>query len=422
MQTESVKAETSKIAYLSGEEFSISLTFVAPPKYLLDVVNVSIDLQKVERGRNQFTFGFGTNPTIVGNVLTVKQRLSSDIAQGLYYVGGVILCMKDDSNPVQHRVAFAPVFFLIQTILDRPCSKLDLIKIISFAEDERRSYTNHAFETPRSKSAVSDRKEFSVVVFGVGCLLHSPQQLEGLVITPLGLGMSHDRLHKIVNVALSKLDFEPLKFDPEMEKQFESQTPTVMVSYPTVFAADYSDALDFCRDHSSLLFEYLGLDRGQKPKEFACFATEIGTCQRWHMYLMPWYKGNLISDFNPSSTANLIEKTLPKVQGNPFLRLIVRTYSDATAEENPGFALLRYWTVLELLGDKYVEHDVEIKHPNGERILNLNGKPETTKTKSGRVYQYILSSGSFVHSGAYTEEGIQKTFMIGADESHPGFT
>jgi hypothetical protein len=81
-------------------------------------------------------------------------------------------------------------------------------------------------------------------------------------------------------------------------------------------------------------------------------AFEYGSNQRWHLYEMPGYKGNLISDFNPVSTANQIERLLPRLQVDSFARLLMKTYAEATAEGDYGFSLLRYWSILELVGDK----------------------------------------------------------------------
>jgi hypothetical protein len=68
------------------------------------------------------------------------------------------------------------------------------------------------------------------------------------------------------------------------------------------------------------------LDRGQMPREFACFALEYDSNARWHMYSMPAYRGNLIANFNPVSTANAVERLLPKLESDPFVRLLANTH------------------------------------------------------------------------------------------------
>ena len=230
-------------------------------------------------------------------------------------------------------------------------------------------------------------------------------------------------MHEIVNTVLEREGTEVLKFSKETERQLESSTPTFLVSYTRVEAVDHNDALDHCRSHANLLFQILGLDRGQMPREFACLAFEYGTNHRWHLYQMPGYRGNLISDFNPVSTANRIEQLLPKLQADPFARLLTKTYADATAEEEYGFALLRYWSVMELLADKHIAKDGSpLTHPNGSQILNAKGKPETTNSKHGRVYAYILANGVYKSHGTYMENGKKKNYIIGGDSTHPGYT
>ena len=187
-------------------------------------------------------------------------------------------------------------------------------------------------------------------------------------------------------------------------------------------AVDHKDALDHCRYHSTLLCELLGLDRGQKPREFACVAYEYGGPHYWRIFQQPWYRGNLAADFNPVSTANMIERVVPKLQATPFLRFLLKTYADATAEEDPDFALLRFWSVLELLADKYVLPGACIRNPDGSLILNAKGNPETTDPKHCRVYQYVLSAGSYAQSGIYEHGGVQKKYMVGADPTHPGYS
>ena len=159
------------------------------------------------------------------------------------------------------------------------------------------------------------------------------------------------------------------------------------MSYTTVVAVDHMDALDHCRSHANLLFQILGVDRGQMPREFARVAFEHGSNQGWHSFETPWYRGNHISGFNPSSTANQIQRLLPKLQSDPFARLLISTYADATAETEYGFSLLRCCSVMELIADKSIANDgTPLAHPDGAPILNARGNPETTGSKHGRVY------------------------------------
>lgn len=55
-------------------------------------------------------------------------------------------------------------------------------------------------------------------------------------------------------------------------------------------------------------------------------------------------------------------------------------------------------------------------HPNGHSILNLKGNPETTKSKHGRVYQYILQNGGFTTIHSYQDNGANQTIIVAGDE------
>ena len=153
------------------------------------------------------------------------------------------------------------------------------------------------------------------------------------------------------------------------------------------------------------------------PREFASVAMELGTNSRWHTFSMPGYRGNLVADFNPVSTANEIDRLLPKLQSDPFARLLVSTYGDATAEADYGFALLRFWSVLELIADRQFAKGVKLSHPNGLPNPRPKGQPETTDSKHGRVYSLILAQGAFLEHGT----GGQGTYIIGGDASRPGY-
>jgi hypothetical protein len=144
----------------------------------------------------------------------------------------------------------------------------------------------------------------------------------------------------------------------------------------------------------------LGLIRGQKPREFATYGAELGTARRWHRYSVPGYRGNLISDIDPAATGARIEQLLSKVAKNPFARLLTSTFADATAEHDPGFALLRYWAVLEMVADRKVPRStLALMLPDGTPIFNEKGEPETTRSKVGRVYKYVVDGGAYDQFG-----------------------
>lgn len=421
---EIVEACLAKSSYLAGDEVRLLLR-CSPQSEIrfAQVTNISVDIHRIEIARNQFAFGFGANPNSSGDVQEVRQTIPREFSPGFYLIAGATFCWETTSGqPTQERVRFRPICFAVQTILERPFTAQQVLTAVDNLMVERRSYVEHEIQTDQVRQSKVGGKQFVVHVFGVGCLIHAHQQLQGCSIIPLNMGLSHKRMLEIVNISLARLGIDELPFSAEFEEQFQRSTPTVLVSYDTVCATDHDDAMRHCSAHANQIFSLLGLDRGQKPREFACFATEYGTTQRWHYFHQPWYRGNLVSDFNPVAVANLIERCLPKLQAQPFLRLLVSTFADATSEENQGFALLRYWAVMELMADRHVHGEFAVTHPNGVPILKPSGKPEHTGAKVARVYQYILDSGAFVETISHTQNGIQLQCIIGGDATQPGYT
>ncbi len=408
-------AELNRKSFLPGDTVRLTLHLGSSFGDLDAITNVSVDFFRVERERNQFAFGFGSTPKRSSQTeLTVSQTIPMDFRVGLYFVQRVIITFGDEvgRNEV---VWFEPVFFAIQNVLEQRVDQPRLQRMVRDMEVERSRYVNAPIKTEAIQNTHTPPKSFRVLIFGVGCLIHGYQQLEGYCVRPLGMGLTHSRMHEIVNAALTDEGLSTLPFMQETESQFARSTPTFLVSYASVLAIDHVDALEHCRSHSALLFQILGLDRGQMPREFACMAAEMGTSNQWHLFHLPGYRGNLIADFNPAATGNQIERLLPRLQGNPFGRLIVSTFADATAEQDLGFALLRCWAVLELIADRKIPRNgTRLQHPDGTAILNSKGNPETTNSKLGRVYSYILSTNAFRQQGASAlPDGTHQGYSVG---------
>ena len=386
---------------------------------MASVSNVSVDLFRAEIKRNQFVFGFGSKPNVSGDVLTVTQKLTAELGPGLYVLSSATLCWNNELEK-NAAVRFNPVFFAIIAGDDFAPDRAALTKMIEHVSAERRAHAQKPILTTASDDPVSG-KRFRILILGVGCLLHTSQQLEGFVIVPLGRGFSYGRMLEIVNQTLKSGAIRQLNFDPQLELQHEQATPAFLIDYFCVVGRDHSDALDHCRKHADLMFDLLALDRGHKPREFFCMAIDHATGNAWHLFLLPGYRGNLVCDFNPVSTANLIETVTPRLERHPFLRLLVRSYAEATAERDEGIALLRAWTVMELLADREILEGQAISHPNGTPILRQDGKPKTTKAKEARVYEFIRRTGVYEGHFSSNIDGIERRFLLGADESHPGF-
>ena len=423
-QLKALHAETSQVSYLPGENFILRVQLDAPISCISDITNVSIDLHRVDAQRNQCVFGFGTTPDIVGMHLVVTQKLPAGISPGLHLVAGASLCWGEDGARIQ-KISFDPIFFLIREPDALPAAPPDVAAAVENMQNARRAYAHKTIVTPAaSKTAATAPTAYRVLIFGIGCLLDAPQQLEGFTLTPLGRGLSYASLHDIVNQRLDAYQLH-IPFDPQLNGQYEHATPTFVLEYWRVIAADASDALQHCRTHANLVFDLLGLARGQTPQAFCCLAIDHASAQIAHYFSVPWYRGNLLSAFNPATTANLIEHATPRLQHDPFLRMLVRAYAQATADEDENVTLLRCWSVLELLADRAIKEGQPSFHLDGQPILHRNGKQANTGSKSARVYELTRQSGIGYPSISYgyrLADGAETRLLMGGDETHPGYT
>ena len=389
-----IQASVVQASYLPGEILGLTLRFDSATTDLHSISNISVDLHRLDRERNQLVFGFGAVPTIEVSSIVISQALPVDLRCGLYLINCAVLVFGNSPGAEQRRVAFKPTIFAVRATSEEPYSAKELVFRIDEIERLRSEYAHRVIKTELAEARASNAR-FRVTIFGVGCLLHTRQQLEGYSISPIGRGLSHRRMHDIVNTVLQSEGTGPIEFDLQAEAHFEKTTPTFMVSFESVDAIHKEDALDHCRLHTNHVFQILGLEHGQMPREFAALVLKYGSPEYLLSFQMPGYRGNLISDFDPVSTANKIERLLPKLKSTPFLRLLAKTFADATAETDRGFSLLRYWAVLELLAKKHVEKGQCIRHPDRKLILKANGDPETTTSTRCRVYAYILANNTF---------------------------
>lgn len=412
-------AQLAETALVPGAQFTLKVHFAAPYPELATLEGAGADLFRIEKARNQFAFGFGANAEVVDNTLTISQKLPEDLPVGLYVVGAVKLNLPKFNHQA---VPFPRIFFQVHGHQEQALSSKALAAKIQQLSAEREAHAHKQIQTPKVEAGQQGRP-FRVLIFGVGCLLHAPQPLEGFVIVPLRKGFSYGNMLRIVNNGLWQLGIKQFDLDPQVEMQHEQATPTFLIEYWKVLGVDHADALDHCRRHADLMFDLLGFERGQKPREFFCMALEFEGPHRWHLFSFPGYRGNLVSDFNPVATANLIETVTPKLQSNPFLRLLVRSYAEATAEEDLGIALLRAWTVLELLADREIPEGLQITRLDGTPILRPNGKPRDTGAKEARVYEFIKRSGAgFPSSMSWDVLGTPHHMLLGGNAQNPNYT
>ena len=411
----------NKTTYGAEDEIDILINFSDSSQTLENVSNISIDIFRVDIERNNFVFGFGAKPPEGSQVANIKQKLPNNFQKGLYVVSGVKLIYGEDGHEIRNVEIeeSRKRFFWFSN--DEMLTENDLYRKISELEISRKQYLNAEIQTTAALGGDQCR-QYKVIIFGVGCLLHSPQLMKGYVLYPLGRGYSYDHMLSAVNDFTQKNYGFHLDKDESIKSSFASSTPLFAVEFNNIKALDHRDAGSYCEYFSENIFTILAYDRGQRPRTFATVIVDPETSQIWQAFHFPGYRGNLVSDFNPSSTANTLQRLLPRIESSPWVDLILRIYADAKTETNRDYACLKFWQLLEMIAKKHVpDNTIEILRPDGTPIEDANGNAVTTKYALGKVYKYLFDSeaGSSVR---HSNDGEKIIFESSGDaRENPNF-
>lgn len=382
--------QLKKTTYGSEDEIDIQINFSNSPQALENVTNINIDIFRVDIERNNFVFGFGAKPPEGSLVANIKQKLPNNFQEGLYVVSGIKLIYGEDGHD-KRNVEIEDSrkrFFWFSN--NETLAEKDIYRKITEFEVSRQQYVNSEIKTTAALG--SDQcKQYKVIIFGVGCLLHSLQLMKGYVLYPLGLGYSYDHMLSAVNDFTQKKYGFHLDRVESIESSFASSTPLFAVEFNNIRALNHSDAGSHCGYFSENIFTILAYDRGQRPRTFATIIVDVKTSEIWQSFHFPGYRGNLISDFNPSSTANTLQRLLHRIERSPWVDLILRIYADAKTETNRDYACFKYWQILEMIAKKHVsDNTIEVSRPDGTPIEDAIGKAVTTKYALGKVYKYLF--------------------------------
>jgi hypothetical protein len=360
----------------------------------------------------------GIASTIRENQLIAQIKIPEGATPGIHFVSELaIIDASVEGVGERLNLRFAsPIFEVRHHLeLEGPSSNLDLR--LADLERQRNNYIGRIHITRSAAETDGNVRDFRTIVFATGCNIHIEQQMDGYRITPLQTGLSHRHLLSVVNQYLDSENVEAIPFLDETEAQFANSTPTMAIDTGHIKAINHLDALDYSNSLASDIFQILGFEQGQIPRKFAAIAIEYGTSKRWHSFEIPWYRGNQLRGFEPSQIARTIDTYLPLLRDRPFQRLLLRSFAEATDEDDRGFQILRYWTVLELAADRTIRNDIEIRHPNGDPVLLRDGSPRTTKHKGNRVYEYIRRMDGFRSQEHRNVDGVSSTIEVGYVDS-----
>lgn len=173
-----VVASVNKPSLVPGETIRLTLRFEATAEHLETVTNISVDFYRVDIERNQFSFGFGSAPTLDDFTFKISKELPADFRCGLYIIQHVTLCRGDSDEAIEQEIiAFDPVFFTVQTAAEAPLSSEEVVELSNKIGSRREAYIGQPIRTLRLEENTASVKRFRVLIFAVGCLLHARQQL-----------------------------------------------------------------------------------------------------------------------------------------------------------------------------------------------------------------------------------------------------
>lgn len=394
-----VSISNNKNSFLPGEVINISINFYHKPEDARTntPINLNIGISRIDVERNSFVVGTGMPLTLDGQQLRATIKIPEGATQGIHFFSELAVLEIENGEPGNRLpLVFESPIFEVRHLLALAKPINDLQARLADLERKRSAYLSRVHITTAAKERGHSTRNFRVIIFATGCNIHTEQHMDGYKISPIRLGLSHQRLLDVTNQYLETQGIEAIAHLEETERQFSNSTPTMAVDFHQIESIDHQDAIVYAQSLSSDIFQILGLEQGQIPRQFALLATEYDTTNRWHRFEIPWYRGNQIRGFEPSQIARTIDTYLPRLQGNPFQRLLLRSFAEATDDDDWGFQVLRYWTVLELAANRKVPGNIGIYHPNGDPILRPDGQPATTKHKGNMVYEYVRRMDSFL--------------------------
>ena len=416
-----ITGNTNKKSFAVGDELIIELDFNNSPELLDGLTNININIYKFDIERNNFVFGFGYPPQIEEGKILVNRTITESFNEGVHFINGVKLIYGEEGSK---QLFLAPGRDVPEMIFWVSDSKKDIISNeelslkIKELSVERNKFANQEMITERASINPDSCNLYRVFIFSVGCLVHNPQIMAGYTIYPLKSGYDYTHMHQSVDEFLKSGYGISIPYEKTIAENFGRSTPLFVVVFQKVRAVEYSDAAMHCLNFTENLFTVLAFEKGQRPNQYATVTFCPSENRFWQSFHFPGYTGNLVSDFNPSSTAGHIENLLPLIEKSPWIDLLMKTFSEAQSEKNIDFAYLKHWSILEMISKKRVqEKNIPINYPNGSAINYRDGIQVKTNSALGKVYHWLFQNNFQQASVNFGSEGIEILFEGATDTS-----
>ncbi len=394
-----VELNLNKISFHNTDIIDITLDIKDYTLETKNLTNININIYELGEKRNEFVFGFASEPKIKDDKLYISQKLSNSLKDGIYLIRHIKLIYEDKMNNNHYTKSLLPkddfelkFFHITEKKENQSISKDEIKQRIEKISVSRNAYRNKVILTTKA-SDHKDVNSYQVLIFAIGCLLHTVQELHGFTIYPLSDRLDYSHMHNPVNEYISKKFGFSLPYNEKINIKFKNSTPLFVIDYPKVVAKDLNDAIQYCDELSDTIFSILAYDKGQRPNMFSFVVRNTETGEYSYDFQFPGYKGNLISDFSPSATANKIDNFSPILNSNPWVKFIFDSYSYAINERNIDLKYFRLWAILELIAkNEIISDSQEIVDAKNNPIQYISGEIVKTKNTLAKVYHLVYNS------------------------------
>ena len=187
-------------------------------------------------------------------------------------------------------------------------------------------------------------KSFFVQVLLEGCRLDHDQPIEGGFLSRVPFGIGPQSQVAAVARLWPALRVEA---DEELRQIFEAGNPLALVSFHSVNAPDQDLAFSAIRSRLNTLIDVLALDRDAPARVVAISVSEQNSLGSYVTLVPKSYPGNLLSGFFSGAVTDSLDDFVRAAEIEPWISLIISMYTDAVAERNPLFRVVKLWAALE---------------------------------------------------------------------------
>jgi hypothetical protein len=230
---------------------------------------------------------------------------------------------------------------------------------------------------------------YTMTIFYVGANVGTVQHMRGMSMAPLSLGSGAEG---VVGPALVHLrecfgtDFLPQQ---SILDQYRQDNPMFAVHFHNIRALDQADAISLARSEAHDIATMVAVERGARPEPVLAY---LANASGYVLFPVNDHvrRRNFIGPLFSDAHARMVEEYQPKLRRSPKARLVVELYVQALAENDHGFKLFRYWSLLETIAIRHVPRGVPVYELTGAPIMK-GSVQRTTDEKSARVYEYLRS-------------------------------